>query len=225
MILILSITLIISTSLFFVTLKSWNKKTESNDIELNAEALRNPTNTGISVAGFLLPLILGLLTISGTKNLFSEDANYLLSSIILLIFSIFIGLFNNYGLATQTKSNETIKVTKKENTSLPAFFVFHLTLLFFSLTLVGISGFIRINNFDSDKSKNNNIAEENFIAIYKPFISLDSSKDELIQKWGNPKRMDSLNKNELLIYLSSKSEFSFEISNDTIVSVNQKLLK
>lgn len=150
LIIIFSLTISLLISIFIG--RSWIKATRNNiTIELNAQSLRDPINTGITVSGFLLPLIVGIMTFSFSNNSNPIEKDfYVFSSIVLIIFSIFLGLWNNYSLATLTDSDGKFKITSSDNTTFPAFFVFQLSLLLFAIIYFGLFGY---NNIRKPKVK------------------------------------------------------------------------
>lgn len=211
-----------------LTGKAWKIRTNQGDVNLNSEALRNPINTGITVAGFLLPIIVGLIS-----YLFLQDnvrivkEYFLYSSVLLIMISIFFGLWNNYSLATLTKANGEFPITKTENTTFPAFFLFQLTLLFFGILYLGL---FSINNISSTKQKSEIsitqiYSEYNLVPIYKPHIKINTNKDSLLVYWGKPNKVLKNDSIVELYYISEKSSYTFSIKNDTIININQKLLK
>ena len=209
-----------------LTLFSWLNSTKKGTIfKLNAESLRNPTNAGITVSGFLLPLIIGLLTISEKEKTITQYDNFLLSSIVLLIFSILFALWNNYSLATLTKADGSFEIDRNSNTTFPSFFVFQLTLLFSAIIYLGISGFIRVESKQKEKtiSYSQNISSSLFIK--KPLIAIKTNQENLLNSWGSPDDTIYNDSIKTLIYNSNNSIISFSVHNDTIVSINQNLLK
>lgn len=207
---------------------SWIKKTKNDTVNLNAEALRNPINTGITVAGFLLPIIVGLMSYLFLENdIRISKEYYLYSSVILIITSIFFGLWNNYALATLTKADGSFPITKCENTSFPSFFVFQLTLLFFGILFLGIFSFKNINTVKQEKNstKVNDNTQVTLLPILKPLIPINTHKDLLLRIWGSPNKITEENCSKIYLYNSTLSEYSFTIKNDTIIIINQKLKK
>jgi len=219
--------LLVSLIISFLIGRSWIKKTKRGDVILNAEALRNPINTGITVAGFLLPIIVGLISyLFLENNVRIHKEYYLYSSTLLIIISIFFGLWNNYALATLTKSDGSFPITKTDNTTFPAFFVFQLSMLFLGILFLGI--FSLKNITPKEVANKNKISTEqiklgNQLFISKPYIGIKTSKDLLLRNWGQPTRV--LRNDSLLVFLynSTLSEFSFTIKKDTIININQKL--
>ena len=220
----------IATSLVFSILIgcSWIKATKNKkSIELNAEALRNPINTGITVSGFLLPLIVGIMTFSFSNNNNPIEKDfYVFSSIVLIIVSIFFGLWNNYSLATLTDSEGKFKITSTENTTFPAIFVFQLSLLLFAIIYFGLFGY---NNISKPKVKedfsNSKVLNHGDILISKSFIPVYSHKNLLIESWGIPNEIKNRDSTIYFVYTSTLYDIAFEIKNDTIININQKLKK
>lgn len=216
--------LIISVSLSTLIGISWIKRTRNSNINLNAEALRNPINTGITVAGFLLPIIVGLISFLYLKtDLKIQREDYLYSSIVLIIISIFWGLWNNYSLATLTKIDGSFPITKKENTIFPAIFVFQLALLFWGLLYLGLFSFNNIKPDDTEKvsSVTLNTKPIEQIAILKPHIIINTHKDSLLNCWGKPSKISLKDSLQIFWYKSTYSDFSYTIKNDTIININE----
>ena len=221
-------TISISFLISFIIGKKWIKKTKEEDIILNAEALRNPINIGITVAGFLLPIIVGIITFASVKTgtVVNKDI-YLFSSIILIILSIFFGLWNNYSLATLTDAGGKFKITKAENTTFPAFFVFQLSILFFGIILLGIFGFSNMDRKVSIITEDikSNSSNDYSISILKSQIQISTHKNLLLDLWGEPNEIRTSDTVKTFIYWSTNCDFTYTIKHDTIININQKTKK
>ena len=226
--LLIFISLAISLIISILIGRSWIKSTRNNKtIELNTESFRNPINTGITVSGFLLPMIVGIMTFSFSNNSNPIEKDfYVFSSIVLIIISIFFGLWNTYSLATLTDSDGKFKITSSENTTFPAIFVFQLSILLFAIIYFGLFGY---NNISKPKvkeeipqSKALNLGD---ILINKTFIPVQNHKDLVLESWGIPNEIKNSDSIEYYLYSSTQYDFTFEIKNDTIININQKLKK
>ena len=201
-------------------------KTRNKDIILSAEALRNPINTGITVSGFLVPIMVGIMTFSFTSNNYIVNKDfYIFSSIILIILSILFGLWNNYSLATLTNDEGKFNITKDDNTFFPALFVFQLSLLFFGITLLGLFGYNNMDKQTPKRTTKTNCNSNETVLIKKKHIPINTHKDLLLELWGKPSEISGVDSLQEFLYKSNESIFTYKIVNDTVTSINQKIKK
>lgn len=205
--------------------RSWIKSTKNKEFSLSAEALRNPINTGITVSGFIIPIIVGLISYLYLNREYKMNSgHYLYSSMILIIVSTLIGLWNNYALATLTKDNGIFPITNKENTTFPAFFVFQLSLLFLGILYLSLFGIKNINPTNHPKQENV-ITQNNKQQIFveKQQILINTSKDSLLLWWGIPKMIIKKDSFDIYKYISDNSDYDFYIYDNKISIINVKL--
>jgi hypothetical protein len=119
-----------------VILVAWRRRVKPDkSVEQLIEAYRNPINTGITVSGFVFPLLGAVIGYVVTKD--GNEPRYLaglVASSLLLVGAISAGLFLAYSFAT-TATSDKFKIDEKHNLIVPATLVFHFALLVSALVV------------------------------------------------------------------------------------------
>lgn len=179
---------------------------KSNDTDINSESFRDSTKLGITITAIAFPLMIS------STNYFTES--YFWSVIIVFSISTFLGLWNNFSIATLSDGDGKIKIGKNKNNLMPLLLV-----LQFMYMLFGI--FLSLMVYEKPKEKQN---EKEKIFIVRNNLILGNTKKELIKYWGIPNSEkisgDTLN----FIYKNTESITNFKIFKDTIIESNERKL-
>lgn len=174
---------------------------------LNSESFRDSTKLGITMTSIAFPLMIS------STNYFSES--YFWSIITIFSISTFLGLWNNFSIATLADGDGRIKIGKNNNNLMPALLV-----LQFMYMLFGI--FLSLMVFEKPKEEG---TEKEKVFIIRGNLTLGTTKNELIKYWGIPtsKKVngDTIN----YIYKNTETITNFKIYKDTIIESNERKLK
>lgn len=195
------ITILIS----IVLSKSWLKV--SKKTYLNSESFRDSTKLGITITSLAFPFMISF------SNYFSKTSFW--GIIIAFSISTFLGLWNNFSLATLTDQDGKIKIAKDHNNLMPVILVFQ-----FFLMILGIIFAISYAEKPIETSR-----KENKNIIINSNFGIGNSKKELIRYWGVPEKETKIDDTLLYLYTNQFKKTSFKIINDTIIEINERKIK
>jgi len=212
------IPVIVTLAIFIILWRYWDKSfvSDPSPVNLHSESLRNPINTGITVASLVIPIISSLVAylyikVSNTPTEFS----LLISSLVLFSLSIIVGIWNNYSFATLTKSDGTLEISKETNTSIPAFFVSQLVLLLSAIILVVVFCFFQLSYLSPTTKK----LENSDISILRQPLRINMTNDYVVSLWGLPAKEIKKGKNIIYIYQTPNSSVEITISNKKVIRI------
>lgn len=192
-IIVISLTIIFSYRWFTLT----------TDIEINSESFRDSTKLGITITSLAFPLMIS------SSNYFTDD--YFWAIIIPFSISTFLGLWNNFSIATLANGDGKITIGSSNNNLMPPFLVLQFLYMLFGIFL-SLKYYVKPTEKNTEKEK---------IVIIHSNSVLGNTKKELIEYLGFP---DSQKKNRDTIdyiYSNSKTVSTFKIYNDTIIESNE----
>jgi hypothetical protein len=180
--------------------------TISSDKFINSESFRDSTKLGITITSIAFPLMIS------STNYFTTS--YFWSIIIVFAISTFLGLWNNFSIATLADGEGKIKVGKKNNNLMPTLLV-----LQFLYMLFGI--FLTLKLYKKPEEKK---VEKEKIYITSGNLTIGKTKNDLIKYWGIPVSEKSIGDTIKYTYINSESISSFKIYKDTIIEANERKL-
>lgn len=192
--------------IFLSILFSYKWICRSTDIFINSESFRDSTKLGITITSIAFPLM-----ISFTDYF---DESYFWAIIILFSVSTFLGLWNNFSIATLANSDGQIKIGKNNNNLMPTLLVLQFMYMVFGI-------FLSLLVYHKPNEKQN---EKEKIFIVRANLTLGSTKNELIKCWGIPSSQKRIGDTINLTYKNTESITNFKIYKDTIIESNERKL-
>ncbi|HXI99554.1 MAG TPA: hypothetical protein VNG73_11475 [Gemmatimonadaceae bacterium] len=205
-------------------LLAWRHRVKSDKpVEQLVDAYRNPINLGITVSGFVFPLLAAAIGYGVTKD--GNDPRYLaglVASSLLLVCAISAGLYLAYSFAT-TATSEKFTIDTKNNLIVPAMLVFHFALLISAL-VVSLVAFA----VDGERMlQPHNVAvalpaSPSTFSITRNVVSLGSSRAALEREWGLPAAVAASRTTTTLTYDSQICRYEFKFNGDRLTEFTQR---
>lgn len=191
----------ISTLIILVltTLFSWEFITIKIEKKLNSESFRDSTKLGIIITTLAYPILIS------SNDWFDKPTFW--SIIFYISLSTFLGLWNNFSIATLANEDGKITINKCNNNLMPSILV----LQFLSM-LVGIA-FAVISFAKPIETKK----ETHSIEIIQSSFPIGKSRLELLKSCGVPTEVNKTKDTTTLKYTKSGQEVIYKIYNDTII--------
>jgi MFS family permease len=207
-----------------VILVAWRRRVKPDkSVEQLIEAYRNPINTGITVSGFVFPLLGAVIGYVVTKD--GNEPRYLaglVASSLLLVGAISAGLFLAYSFAT-TATSDKFKIDEKHNLIVPATLVFHFALLVsalvVSLVAFAVDGERMLRPHDAAVALN---TAPSAFSITRNNISLGSSRAAVEREWGVPAGVATASTTTTLTYYSQTCRYELKFSGDRLTEFTQR---
>ena len=196
---------IVTILISLVLSKSWLNVSKKS--YLNSESFRDSTKLGITITSLAFPFMISF------SDYFSKTSFW--GIIIAFSISTFLGLWNNFSLATLTDQEGKIKIAKEHNNLMPVFLVFQ-----FFLMILGVVFAISYSKKPIESSRK----EDKTSIIFNNF-GIGNSKKELIKYWGVPEKEIKIGDTLVYFYPNQFQETSFKIINDTIIETNERKIK
>ena len=211
---------------------AWHKRVKNGaTVKQKVEAYRNPINLGITVAGFVFPLIGAVLGYLITKD--GTDQRYLgglIGSLLLLIGAICSGLYLAYSFATTTAaSDDSLTIDTQHNVVVPAVLVFQFSLLIAGLLVallaLAIDGPKMLHQHTDNTALMSAVANEPF-SLSRSKLPMGSEVETVKQLWGTPTTIKSGGANLLMVtYRSSNCTYELTFQNGRLVAFVERLLR
>jgi hypothetical protein len=185
----------------------WNKKTPKV-ILLNAEALRNPTNTGITTS------TLGITLLILSVNVPISKLTNINVALLFLMIATIAGLWNISSMATVTDENGKIPVGKNQNVFLVVMLVFQ----FGSLLAV----FVLLAKFDFSIIKPAAAVQPvSTVYIQKPRIGFETTRGQILESWGAPNQEVNTNGMDTLWYETPQAVIRISMQGDKLKEIKE----
>lgn len=200
-----------------------------NEIEYKAETFRNPINLSVTVTGFVIPLICGLiaylLTTESAEQ--TKKLSLLFASFSIFLFTMFLGLYLSYSLASVSPNNDSFKISKKENLAFPALFTAQLTLLFMGMVLLFSFLIFRFELKNTSEYKTTDFRKDaEVVEVLRQRIKIGTNEKTVIKHWGRPDSVKKFKeKGEIqFIYCSPTSSYTITFRDSIVVSILEHIV-
>lgn len=213
---------ILSLLAVWLTARAWDNGFAQGEkvISIAADAFRNPINSGITVAGLVLPIVAALIAFLAKGGKLEEPIYPILAAgLCTLWFSIVVGLYNNYSLATVTKQDGHIEITPDKNTYVPAVFVAQLVLLVGALLIVVLAVVFCPK---PQNAKRPPVKAVHQYPILRPAIRVGAPEDVVYATWGTPQSKRVTNNTTEICYETENSHIVVRIANNLVVFIEEK---